>query len=30
MPSDFAEQIPPDDFNHLLAFLLSAGKNSTH
>jgi len=30
MPSDFAEQIPPDDFNHLLAFLLSAGKNRTH
>jgi putative heme-binding domain-containing protein len=30
MPSDFAEQIPADDFNHLLAFLLSAGKNSTH
>jgi putative heme-binding domain-containing protein len=30
MPSDFSEQIPPDDFNHLLAFLLSAGKTGTH
>jgi putative heme-binding domain-containing protein len=30
MPSDFAEQIPPDDFNHLLACIFAVGGQEQH
>jgi putative heme-binding domain-containing protein len=30
MPSDFADQIPPDDFNRLIAFLVAARAREQH